>query len=302
MQLGAARAWIFGVTATITLGAAPALADEPVTPQRCNAAYERAQVMRRDRKLVAARESLLVCSQAKCPGAITADCGPWLREVESTMPTVVFVTRDAAGHDVPAVRVSVEGVVLATRLGGSAIEVDPGERTFVFEPDHGKRVELKLVINTGEKNRLVPVTIVESAADPVPLSTSSTASTASTTAPLGPAPGERGSLVPAIVVGGLGLASLGASLGIYLDAKGGVDKLRDTCAPSCPTGDVDSARAKGIISDVTFGVGLAGLGVAGLMILLRSAAKPAAPSTTSLVQWTVAPTTGGAAAGLTGRF
>jgi hypothetical protein len=301
MQLGAARAWIFGVTATITLGAAPARADEPVTPQRCNAAYERAQVMRRDRKLTAARESLLVCSQPKCPGAITADCGPWLREVETTMPTVVFVTRDAAGHDVPAVKVSVEGVVLATRLGGSAIEVDPGERTFVFEPDHGKRVELKLVINTGEKNRLVPVTIVESVADPVPLSTASTASTASPPEPIVPASGERGSLVPAIVVGGLGLASLGASLGIYLDANSAVAKLRDTCAPDCPKADVDSARTKGIISDVTFGVGLAGLGVAGLMILLRPAAKPAAPSTTGL-QWTVAPTTGGAAAGLTGRF
>lgn len=299
MQLGAARAWIFGVTTTITLGAAPALADEPVTPQRCNAAYERAQVMRRDRKLVAARESLLVCSQAKCPAAITADCGPWLREVESTMPTVVFVTRDAAGHDVPAVKVSVEGVVLATRLGGSAIEVDPGERTFVFEPEHGKRVELKLVINTGEKNRLVPVTIVESVADPVPLSA---ASTASTTAPIVPASGERGSLVPAIVVGGLGLASLGASLGIYLDAKSGTDKLRDTCAPNCPKADVDSLRTKGIISDVTFGVGLAGLGVAGLMIVLRAPARPAAPSATGLLQWTVAPTTGGATAGLTGRF
>jgi hypothetical protein len=301
MQLGAARAWIFGVAATITLAASPALADEPVTPQRCNAAYERAQVMRRDRKLTAARESLLVCSQPKCPAAITADCGPWLREVETTMPSVVFVTRDASGRDVPAVKVSVEGVVLATRLGGSAIEVDPGERTFVFEPEHGKRVELKLVINTGEKNRLVPVTIIEGAAAPAP-ATSSTASTASTTEPIVPASGERGSLVPAIVVGGLGLASLGASLGVYLDAKSGTDKLRDTCAPDCPKADVDSLRTKGIISDVTFGVGLAGLGVAGLMIVLRAPAKAPTPSATGLVQWTVAPTTGGAAAGLTGRF
>ena len=298
MQLGAARAWIFGVAATITLGATPARADDPVTPQRCNAAYERAQVMRRDRKLVAARDALLLCNQPKCPGAITADCGPWLREVESTLPSVVFVARDASGRDVPAVKVSVEGVVLATRLGGSAIEVDPGERTFVFEPDQGKRVELKLVINTGEKNRLVPVTIVESAAAPVPLSTSSTASTPE---PIVPASGARGSLVPAIVVGGLGVAALGASLGVYLDARSGTDKLRDTCAPNCPKADVDSLRTKGIISDVTFGVGLAGLGVAGLMILLRAPAKAAAPSTTGL-QWTVAPTTGGAAAGLSGRF
>ncbi len=295
MQLGAARAWIFVVAATVALEASPARAEEPVTPQRCNAAYERAQVFRRDRKLVAARESLLLCSQPRCPAAINTDCGPWLREVESGMPSVVFVARDASGKDVPAVKVSVEGVVLATRLGGSAIEVDPGERTFVFEPERGKRIEQKLVINMGEKNRLVQVAILDNAAAPEPASPSST----TVTPP--PGEGEKGSLLPAIVVGGLGVAALGASFGVYFDAKSGVDKLRDTCAPSCPKADVDSVRTKGIISDVAFGVGLAGLGAAGLMILLRSSAKPVTPASAGL-QWTVAPTSGGAAAGLTGRF
>ena len=296
MRISAARAGVFVVAAAVALEASPARAEEPVTPQRCNAAYERAQVFRRDRKLVAARESLLLCSQPRCPAVISADCGPWLREVEGVMPSVVFGARDASGKDVPAVKVSVEGVVLATRLGGSSIEVDPGERTFVFEPEHGKRVEQKLVINMGEKNRLVLVTILDNnVAEPAPLAPSSTTVTAESTG------GQRGSLVPALVVGGLGVAALGASLGLYLDAKSGVDKLRDTCAPDCAKADVDSARTKGILSDVAFGVGLAGLGAAGLMILLRPSAKPAPPASTAL-QWALAPTTGGAAAGLTGRF
>lgn len=195
-------------------------------------------------------------------------------------------------------KVSVEGVVLATRLGGSALSVDPGERTFTFEPEHGKRVDQKLIINMGEKNRLVVVTILDNVAAPA---TSSTVSTPSTSPTFATGEGERGSLIPAIVVGGLGVAALGASLGVYLDAKSGVDKLRDTCAPNCPTAEVDSLKTKAIISDVAFGMGLLGLGAAGVMILLRPSAKPAAPAATSL-QWTIAPTTGGAAAGLTGRF
>jgi hypothetical protein len=285
-------------TATAATGASTARADEPVTPQRCNAAYELAQVMRRDHKLVAAREALLTCSQPKCPGAIVQDCGPWLREVESGMPSVVFVARDATGKDVPAVKVSVEGTVLATRLGGSALAVDPGERTFTFEPEHGKRVDLKLIVNMGEKNRLVVVTIADEVA--APATTSTTSPTLPTPPP--PAEGERGSLVPAIVVGGLGVAALGASLGIYLDAKGGLNKLRDTCAPTCATADVDSLKTKGILSDVAFGVGLAGLGAAGVMILLRAPAKAATPAATTGLQWTLTPTAGGAAAGLSGRF
>jgi hypothetical protein len=299
MQLGAARAGIFVVAVMLAVAASPARADEPVTPQRCNAAYERAQVLRRDRKLVAARESLLLCSQPKCPGAITADCGPWLREVESGMPSVVFVARDSAGKDVPGVKVSVDGTVLSTRLGGSALEVDPGERTFTFEPEHGKRVDQTLIFNMCDKNRLLVVTIADDVAPPV------TASTASTAVPTTPQPatteGERPSVVPALVVGGLGVAALGASLGIYLDAKGGLATLRDTCAPHCQTSDVDSLRTRGIISDVAFGVGIAGLGAAGLMLLLRAPAKPAAPASVGL-QWSVGPTAGGAAAGLSGRF
>jgi hypothetical protein len=273
--------------------AGPARAADPAVVQQCIAAYDKAQVLRRARKLTAARDELVVCSQSKCPGATTADCGPWLREVESTLPSIVVVARDASGNDIPAVKVTVDGVVLTARLSGTPLDVDPGEHQFTFEPELGQRVEQRLLINVGEKNRLVQVVIRP---DAPAVGKPATAA---------PASGQRGSLVPGIVVGAIGLASLGASFGLYFSAKSGADNLRATCAPHCDPADVSSLRTRGIVSDVTFGVGLAGLGAGVLMILLRPTEKPAAAApAVGLVRPTLlfAPIPGGAVTGLTARF
>jgi len=298
MQAGAARSriWTTGlaVLALSTLVAPrPAQADGPVTPQQCSAAYDHAQVLRRDRKLRAAREQLVLCSQSKCPGVITADCGPWLREVEGGLPSVVFVARDAAGNDVPALKVSMDGTALTSRLSGDPLDVDPGEHTFTLEPEHGSAVTLKLLINMGEKNRLVQVAIREPAAAAPP--------------PVEPAPAsgtKRGSLVPGIVVGALGLASLGASIGLYVSANSGIDGLRTTCAPHCNPDDVSTLRTRGVISDVAFGVGIAALGGAGLMILLRPTEKADAPAheLAAGARLILAPTAGGGIGGIAARF
>ena len=59
-------------------------------------------------------------------------------------------------------------------------------------------------------------------------------------------------------------------------------------------------RTKGLVSDVTFGVGLAALGASVLVILLRPSEKAAAPGAAARLVLT--PTPGGALAGLGGRF
>lgn len=295
-------AWILGGSALVSLWSAPApaLAADPSTAQQCNAAYEKAQVLRRARKLRAARDELLTCSQSKCPGAITADCGPWLKEVETSMPSVVIVARDASGNDVPAVRVSVDGVMVAPRLTGVPIDVDPGEHVFTFEPEQGQRVDQTLLVNVGEKNRLVQVPIrpaAKAAGGDRP------ADKPSDQPP--PDEGRRpGSIVPGVVVGALGVASLGASVGLYVSAKGQINGLRSTCAPSCSSSQVDPIKTKGIASDVTFGVGLAGLGVGALLVILELTGKPApAPAPASAARAViVAPTPGGLITGFSGQF
>lgn len=280
-------------SAALALAAAPARGDEPApTPRACNAAYEQAQILRKANKLRAARKELFTCSHGKCPGAITADCGPWLREVEASLPSIVVVARDPSGADVPAVKVSVDGAVLATRLTGAPLEVDPGEHTFTFEPERGQRVEQTLLINMSERNRLVQVTIRPEAASGKP-----------DAAPL-PAdkPIEKkggGTLWPGIVAGGLGLASLGASIGLWAKAKGDLADLRTSCAPHCLASQIDPVKTKGLVSDVTFGVGVAGIGASVLLFVLLRPTSDDKPATGRL--W-ISPTAGGASGGFSGRF
>ncbi|XXT24056.1 hypothetical protein WME94_21185 [Sorangium sp. So ce429] len=123
----------------------------------CAAAYERAQGLRRDGKLIAAREALIACSQPTCPAAAVADCGPWLAEVEKSLPSVVIAARDAGGRERLDVRVLVDGRLLAAALDGKALPVDPGPHTFRYEPAGGPAVEERVLIREGEKNRAITV-------------------------------------------------------------------------------------------------------------------------------------------------
>src|SRR5579883_734779 len=93
----------------------PARADAP-DKAACAASYEQAQRLRRDRKLVLSREALLVCLQDSCPALLRADCATWLKEVEASLPTVVFEAQGADGAFLADVTVSSGGVVLASRL------------------------------------------------------------------------------------------------------------------------------------------------------------------------------------------
>ncbi|WP_437312016.1 hypothetical protein [Sorangium sp. So ce388] len=125
----------------------------------CAAAYERAQGLRRDGKLIAAREALIACSQPTCPAAAVADCGPWLAEVEKSLPSVVIAAREAGGRERLDVRVLVDGRLLAAALDGKALPVDPGPHTFRYEPAGGPAVEERVLIREGEKNRAITVVL-----------------------------------------------------------------------------------------------------------------------------------------------
>ncbi|MGK3962733.1 hypothetical protein WMF38_00910 [Sorangium sp. So ce118] len=143
------------LAAALSLAGADARAQP--SKRACAAAYERAQGLRRDGKLIAAREALIACSQPTCPAAAVADCGPWLAEVEKSLPSVVIAARDAGGRERLDVRVLVDGRLLAAALDGKALPVDPGPHTFRYEPAGGPAVEERVLIREGEKNRAITV-------------------------------------------------------------------------------------------------------------------------------------------------
>jgi hypothetical protein len=63
----------------------------------CIAAAEKAQELRLDGKLEAARDNLVVCSRAECPAAIRTDCTQWLSEVSGTMAKAAASAGDDGG-------------------------------------------------------------------------------------------------------------------------------------------------------------------------------------------------------------
>jgi hypothetical protein len=96
------------------------------------------------------------------------------------MPTVVPMAKNAAGHDLSAVRVTLDGQPLRDLLDATAIAIDPGEHTFAFEADGRHKTEETAIVREGERGRRVGVVLAsldapsDSARDPAQSSASST--------------------------------------------------------------------------------------------------------------------------------
>jgi hypothetical protein len=138
--------------AVTTLIGRQALAAEPTTAE-CLTAHEDSVTLIRNRQLRATRAKLAICSSWSCPAEIRAECLRRVPEIDLSMPTVVFEARDTAGTNLVAVTVKVDGEILAQRLQGSALAIDPGEHTFTFEVAGRPSVEKHLLILEGEKLR-----------------------------------------------------------------------------------------------------------------------------------------------------
>lgn len=259
--------------------------------EQCANAAEQAQSMRDEGKYRRAREQMLICARDVCPGPIKSDCGKWLDQVERDAPTVVFGAKDG-GKDVTDVKVWMDGVVVTEKLDGKPQLVDAGEHTFKFEHG-GVTKEEKVLIQAGQKGRSVTVAFGAAAS--------------TTTPPLG-GPAEEGSIVPALVVGGIGVIALGSFTLFGIQGKNDVDDLQK-CKPRCAESDVDKARTKLIIADISLGVGIVALAVSAYMIITRPKVSDHVDVKTSsraadkpTFHFDFGPTTGGGAAALGGTF
>lgn len=254
--------------------------------EQCISAAESAQAMRDEGKYRRAREQMLVCARDVCPSAIKRDCVQWLSELDRDAPSVVVVARDG-DKDVADVKVTMDGVSISEKLDGRPIAVDLGEHTFKFERN-GVVKEEKVLIGAGQKSRNIAVNF----------GAAKTGGEAG-----GTGRQEPGSIVPAVVVGSIGVIALGTAVVFGLQGKSDVDELQK-CKPRCNESDVDSARTKLIISDISTGVGIVALGVAAYMFFTRPKGDVDAKVGASASAWRfdAAPLRGGAAAGLSGSF
>jgi len=282
----------------------PAAADPP-TKQQCASADEAAQPLRRTSKLRDAATQLRICTSSACPGPVRDDCAQRLDEVTKAIPTVVFVVRTADAHDLSAVRVSMDGAPLAEHLDGSALEVDPGEHTFSFEGEGLAPFQKQLLLHEGDKGVRVPIVLGPTTPGPAPLPA----------VPVPPPPASVASMADggssptaAYVVLGIGAAGLVATVvtgAIALKDKSSLDSACGAHKSTCPgssQADIDSMHTTSLISDVSLGVGVVGLGVGAALWLLG---RPHAATTGALrapTQAHVEPWLGPRGAGLMGTF
>jgi hypothetical protein len=126
---------------------------EQAIQSACSVASDHAEVLQREGKLREARVDLAECSEPTCPAPIRDDCAKRLVNVDGVLPTIVLAAKDAAGHDVSAVRVVVDGELFADRVDGKPRPIDPGEHHFVFEASGFPAMETTWVIMQGEKDR-----------------------------------------------------------------------------------------------------------------------------------------------------
>jgi hypothetical protein len=270
-----------GIALASALASAAITARADPTKDQCVDADTRAQSLRRDGKLSAAREQLKVCVSQACPQLVRDDCAQRLDEVERAQPTIVFEVHDAAGKDLSAVRVLLDGHAWLERVDGSPVAIDPGAHTFTFQAMGQPPITQPFIIREGDKARRERVVIGTAygpppAPAPAPAPAAPPPPPAATTQapppPTAPAPGPQGS-VPAsaappgpaeippppppaqgagprplrtagYVVGGVGLGVLILGAAFGLSAMSSWDQAKGLCnVSSCPSATRSQAES-----------------------------------------------------------
>lgn len=230
--------------------------------------------------LAGSRSLLLKCVATQCPAVVVNDCSTWLAQVEARLPTVVLAAHDAAGRDVLHVRVSMDGKEVASSLDGTSVVVNPGPHRFSFVGEDGAVGEASIIAHEGEKSRIVSATLAkESSGNGTHLWASYPTS--------------------AIVVAGVGVVALASFAGFGIAGQNERSTLENTCAAThtCDASDVDSARNKLIVADVSLGAGVVLFGVATyLWVAHRASPKSDTPT------FAIVPVPGGVSGVLSATF
>ena len=229
---------------------------DPPDRATCASAYEQGQRLRKQNALVESRAQLVVCGRDPCPESLQPDCVRWLGEVEHLVPSIVVAARKDDGSDVKDARVLVDGRLVAERLDGNAIEVNPGDHTVRVEIGTDV-LEQSILTNAAEKARIVTFKVRDRLPPPPPRPPPPPPP------PPPPVVTERPIGWPTYVLSGIGVVGLGLFGGFAIRGESQYGDLKN-CRPACDPDDVSATRVSYRVSDVALGVGI--LAVAGAVI------------------------------------
>ena len=304
-------------------------------PNQCEATWRDAQERSDAGRLRQARDLFLECARPSCGSVFVKQCVTKLTQLEADIPTIVPLATDEAGSPVVNVQVKADGEVVALKLDGRALAMDPGLHELSFSTwEHGVFATEKVMIVEGQRNRPIAVSFRKPdaaragaiAAAPGAVSSSAPdksapekgasdanasvrpASDVAPAAPLATSHEASGGVLPArrgrsafpFLLGGVGLASVGA--GALMTYWGNKDNTAlKSCSPNCASSDVAHIHELYLASDITFAAGAAALGLAGVLLLTGHSSSDGGPARTT-TGLAVQPTPSGAFASWTGTF
>lgn len=186
-----------------------------------------------------------------------------IAKLKPTVPTLTLVLPANAAAGTSVTR---NGEVLKGAALGLPLPVDPGEYSIVTHAPGGTERETRVSIALGEAKRVS----LDVSAAPAPSATPTPSLPSGSEAAAAPAHGSQ-RRTAAYVAGGIGIAgvALGAVTGILVIGK--KDTIKSNCSDiDCNDAGLsaaNSAKTLATISDIGFGVGLAGLAVGTILLL-----------------------------------
>jgi hypothetical protein len=225
--------------------------------------------------------------------------------VNAAIPTVVFEAKDASGNDLVPVDVKMDGKLIAERLDGTALSIDPGEHAFTFASAGKTSVQKHFVIHEGEKNRRERIVFAPASVAAIAPSVTRPEAILATTATMAPAPPDSTiTLTPSAPAGSadwrrpakwaaFGLAAVGIGVGVVetltaIKKSNDFNSVPDNCMDDGNGHIRGGARCEQINHDQTFATwtaaiayGLGGALAATGLILHLGETQPAKQGHTS---------------------
>jgi hypothetical protein len=201
------------------------------------------------------------------------------------MPTIVFDVRDPEGASLANVEVVVDGQTLLDHLTGTAVAIDPGMHTFIFDAPGRASVQKSLLVQEGEKEVRVRIAV-----GPLPPPSPARMAASQPAAPPTDniiTPSQEASSVTGssqrrlalfIGAGGLAAAGVGSIFGLlsFASSNSSHSECSASTVQACPdhrqaVSDHDSAVTEATLSTLAFVVG--GVALAGGAYLFFTAPK-----------------------------
>jgi hypothetical protein len=242
----------------VALSSGTAAADDA-----CADAFSQAPKHVKAGRYIQGRDALMICQADPCPSSMRALCAADLQKLEDRIPTIVLVAKDANGKDLADVKVSDDARVLAEKMDGRSIPMDPGSHALKFERAGSDPVVVNVVIREGDRARAIEAKLVVKAAEAPPAAVQ----------PVPTPPPKRDVETrpiswPVYMMGGLTVLGA-AGWGIF--GFRGISQRSDleSCKGTCDHDSVSKAKTSFFIADVSMIAGAVFLVTTGVFYVTR---------------------------------